>query len=192
MDSLQSGVIYIIRHASTHLNEENRFRGHANPMLSSKGRAGAAAMRKYLDGKFDLVFSDNYIRTQQTARIVAPGYNIVEDNGLKGWDVGELSGEEKTKQLETIFEKIYVEHPETEIPNGESLASFLRRWKATYNYYLSRMQRTGERILLVSHGSNQGAVMHGFRPVALEDGIVPPIGSVVKIEQGATPQLVTI
>lgn len=188
---LDTGVIYVIRHSSTILNEEGRFRGSANPILTAKGRADAQKMRKWLDGKFDLVFADSYLRTQQTARIVAPGFNVIEDDGLKGWDVGELSGEVK-KPLEKVFEKVYVEHPEIVIPDGESLNDFLRRWKATYNYYVTRMQKTGERILLVSHGSNQGAILHGFRPVALEDGIVPPLGSVVKIAQGSSAELITI
>lgn len=186
---MNNGVLLIARHAETALNVENKFRGTANPVLTAKGRAEARGMKAKLDGQFDRVVSDAYLRTRQTAAIIAPGYSIEIDGNVGPWDVGELSGTSK-KGMESIFEKVYVEHPEITIPEGESLNNFLRRWKATYDRYLA-MATQGQRILIISHGSNLGAVLFSFRPVALEDGIVPPNGSVVKVVPGSSPQLVT-
>jgi broad specificity phosphatase PhoE len=184
---MNNGVILLARHAETSLNAENKFRGTANPVLTAKGRAEARSMKAKLDGQFDRVVTDAYLRTRQTAAIIAPGHSLEIDDNVGPWDVGELSGTSK-KGMESIFEKVYVEHPEIAIPEGESLNSFLRRWKMTYERYLD-MAAQGQRILIVSHGSNLGAVLFSFRPVALEDGIVPPNGSIVKVLPGQSPQL---
>lgn len=185
---MTNGQLLLVRHTETPLNVENRFRGTANPVLTAKGRAEARSLRSKLEGQFDRVVSDAYLRTKQTAFIIAPAYNIEIDDAVGPWDVGELSGESK-KEMEKIFEKVYVEHPDVAIPEGESLNSFLNRWHRTYNHYLD-MATMGQRILIVTHGSNLGAVLYSFRPVALEDGIVPPNGAVVKIIPGSSPQLI--
>lgn len=186
---MSNGVLWIARHGETPLNVEDRFRGTANPSLTAKGRAEARTMKQQLADQFDRIISDAYLRTHQTAEIIAPTHTIEIDAGVEPWNVGELSGQPK-KGMEAIFEKVYVEHPEVVIPEGESLNHFLQRWKACYDYYLSRATQ-GERILIVTHGSNQGGVLFSFRPVALEDGIVPPNGSIVKVVPGSSPQLIT-
>lgn len=178
-------MIYLVRHEETPLNVDNRFRGSADPSLTARGAQQAGAIRDRLAGKFDRIVTDGYTRTQQTARIIADGHPVETDQGLSCWDIGDFSGKPKDG-IEAKFDKAYVDHPQAVPPNGESLRYFLDRWEPVFERY--KQQSEDENIVLVTHGSNIGAVLSGFKPAPIQGSITQHPGAIVLIKGYNVPK----
>ncbi len=179
-------MLYLVRHEETPLNAENRFRGSANPGLSERGKHAAVGLRYRLDGKFNRIICDEYARTCQTARRIAGSIPVETDNGLEPWDIGDISGTEKTPARKREFDRRYVEHPDAVPAGGESLNAFLRRWKPVYEKYLRESH--SDNILLVIHGSNMGAVLSKFKPAPLQGSITQKPGTVLQVGGNGVPK----
>lgn len=178
-------MLYLLRHEETSLNVENRFRGTANPPLSADGKRAAERLSHSLHFEPDRIVCDSMARTCQTAKIVASGQHIETDEGLRPWDIGDISGTEKTEAAMRNFQASYVDHPGRRPPNGESLNEFLRRWKSVYQGYLDAARSLD--ILLVVHGSNIGAVLSGFKPVNLQGSITQKPGTLIEVGEDGMP-----
>jgi probable phosphoglycerate mutase len=84
-----------IRHAESTWNAQGRWQGRADPPLSDRGRADAAAAAESIRGRIERVVSSDLVRARETAQIVASalGLGDVEICGdLREVDVGEWSG----------------------------------------------------------------------------------------------------
>lgn len=177
MAVLDSKMLYLIRHEETPLNAQGRNRGTENPPLSAKGRENAAATGRMLAGKLDRVVADNTLRTQQTARLVAPGKAIETDPNLRTLDIGHESGKKATAASQKEFDSKYVDHPNVKIPGGESVNDWMPKWKSAYQKYLGQSKH--ENIALVTHGRPVSAAVHGFTTDSVKEKNVPKLGCCV-------------
>lgn len=180
-------MLYLLRHEETPLNVDDRFRGSANPPLSADGKRAAERIHEKLSFEPQRIISDSMLRTRQTAKIIAGGRPVETDEGLRPWDIGDISGTKKTEAAKQAFQANYVDKPNAGPPNGESLNEFLRRWKPVYRKYFDAAQRD-QNILLVIHGSNLGAVLSSFRPVNLQGSITQHPGTLVEIGEDGMPK----
>lgn len=179
-------MLYVIRHAETTHNAEGRIRGMDDPGLTPKGRREAIAVGKQMKGKFDRIVADGMKRTQQTAKLIAPGHTVETDNGLATLNVGKYSGMKSSPKVEKEFNSSYVDRPEKKIPGGESVNDWLPKFKATYDKYLGQSKH--EDIALVTHGRPMHAVSNGFKPEAAREGGVPKLASVLKVGGDNVPR----
>ena len=95
-------VMYALRHGSTTLNEDNKFRGWLNPDLDNQGIADARDAAKFLKDKgIKRIFCSDLSRARETAQIVAKelGITVVTpDEALRPWNIGELAGKDKDEK----------------------------------------------------------------------------------------------
>ena len=155
----QSGVIiaYALRHGTTELNQDNKFRGWADVPLDDKGRADAAQAAEFLkDSGIKHIFHSDLSRAVDTADIVAKKLSTAplsdrEDERLRPWDIGELSGKDRDENAELL--RWYVDNPSRSIPGGESLEEFGERCQEALEEYM-KIARRGGPILFVFHTSN--------------------------------------
>ena len=181
-------MLYLIRHEETPLNAEGKFRGSSNPGLTQRGKHAATGTGYRMDGKFDRIVTDGYARTQQTAERIARGVPVEHDEGLSPWNIGDWSGTPKNERTERQFNAQHVAKPGNAPSGGESLNSFLARWKPVYDGYLQQSKK--QNIALVTHGSNIGAVLSKFKPAPIQGAAtVRKPGAIVKVSPDGTPNI---
>lgn len=144
-------TLTLVRHASTALNEERRYQGRADPPLSARGRAEAAALRARLEGeRFDAVVRSDALRCAETAELVLPRVAALPDPRLREMDFGEWDGltYDQCHARDAARLEAWVADPtRASPPGGEPFAGFARRVDAATD------DLPGEgRALLVAHG----------------------------------------
>jgi len=147
-------LLYALRHGTTQLNEDNKFRGWVNVTLDASGQKDARVAGAFLqDRGIKAIYCSDLERAVETAKIVGEIINCdpTEDKLLRGWNIGELSGEDKSTHQEEL--EFYVDHPKTPIPGGESLLQFSTREQNAFDKYFEIARRNGP-ILLIFHTSN--------------------------------------
>lgn len=181
-------LIYILRHGTTELNQDNKFRGWIDVPLDEKGRQDAREAADFLRDKgISCVYCSDMGRASETAQIVCEELGLDEptpDFRLRPWDVGELSGEDKDANRPTL--EYHIDHPDDAIPGGESLSEFGERTRQAFEFYLEEARHEGIK-LIVCHTSNviqaenlvKGEGAEG-RPES-KDSVLP--GGVVVVEE---------
>ena len=147
-------LIYALRHGSTHLNEDNKFRGWVDVPLDENGKTEAAEAGAFLVGRhISAIYCSDLMRAYGTAEIVGDVLKLDarEDKALRSWDIGYLSGMDKVKDAAVL--EHFVDNPDEQISGGESLTSFCDRMQGTFDKYFKIARATGP-IMLVFHTSN--------------------------------------
>ena len=196
--------ILLIRHGQSEWNKLNLFTGFKNIELSEQGieEANKAGQNfKNLDIKFNIVFTSELKRAQETAKIILQNldqWNFLNNEGkiisninLNERDYGDLTGLNKKETAEKFGEEQvhkwrrgYSDQP----PNGESLEDVVRRVKKYFEEVIQPAIQSEENdnILIAAHGNSLRAlliVMNIYEPnninsVELSTGV--PIHVILK------------
>ena len=196
--------ILLIRHGQSEWNKLNLFTGFKNIELSEQGieEANKAGQNfKNLDIKFNIVFTSELKRAQETAKIILQNLDqwdflnnegkIISNINLNERDYGDLTGLNKKETAEKFGEEQvhkwrrgYSDQP----PNGESLEDVVRRVKKYFEEVIQpAIQREeNDNILIAAHGNSLRAlliVMNIYEPnninsVELSTGV--PIHVILK------------
>ena len=196
--------ILLIRHGQSEWNKLNLFTGFKNIELSEQGieEANKAAQNfKNLDIKFNIVFTSELKRAQETAKIILQNLDqwdflnnegkIISNINLNERDYGDLTGLNKKETAEKFGEEQvhkwrrgYSDQP----PNGESLEDVVRRVKKYFEEVIKPAIQSDENdnILIAAHGNSLRAlliVMNIYEPnninsVELSTGV--PIHVILK------------
>ena len=196
--------ILLIRHGQSEWNKLNLFTGFKNIELSEQGieEANKAGQNfKNLDIKFNIVFTSELKRAQETAKIILQNldqWNFLNNEGkiisninLNERDYGDLTGLNKKETAEKFGEEQvhkwrrgYSDQP----PNGESLEDVVRRVKKYFEEVIQPAIQSNENdnILIAAHGNSLRAlliVMNIYEPnninsVELSTGV--PIHVILK------------
>ena len=196
--------ILLIRHGQSEWNKLNLFTGFKNIELSEQGieEANKAGQNfKNLDIKFNIVFTSELKRAQETAKIILQNldqwdflYNegkIISNINLNERDYGDLTGLNKKETAEKFGEEQvhkwrrgYSDQP----PNGESLEDVVRRVTKYFEETIKPAIQSNENdnILIAAHGNSLRAlliVMNIYEPnninsVELSTGV--PIHVILK------------
>ena len=196
--------ILLIRHGQSEWNKLNLFTGFKNIELSEQGieEANKAGQNfKNLDIKFNIVFTSELKRAQETAKIILQNLNqwdflnnegkIISNINLNERDYGDLTGLNKKETAEKFGEEQvhkwrrgYSDQP----PNGESLEDVVRRVKKYFEEVIKPAIQSNENdnILIAAHGNSLRAlliVMNIYEPnninsVELSTGV--PIHVILK------------
>ena len=169
--------ILLIRHGESEWNKLNLFTGFKNVELSDQGveeaiRAGQNF--KNLDLKFDIVFTSELKRAQNTAKIILENLEqwdelklqnkITNSFNLNERDYGDLTGLNKKETADKFGEdqvhkwrRGYSDQP----PNGESLEDVVNRVRI---YFDSEMlpainKLENNNILIAAHGNSLRALL---------------------------------
>ena len=196
--------ILLIRHGQSEWNKLNLFTGFKNIELSEQGieEANKAGQNfKNLDIKFNIVFTSELKRAQETAKIILQNLGqwdflnnegkIISNINLNERDYGDLTGLNKKETAEKFGEEQvhkwrrgYSDQP----PNGESLEDVVRRVKKYFEEVIQPAIQSEENdnILIAAHGNSLRAlliVMNIYEPnninsVELSTGV--PIHVILK------------
>ncbi len=196
--------ILLIRHGQSEWNKLNLFTGFKNIELSEQGieEANKAGQNfKNLDIKFNIVFTSELKRAQETAKIILQNldqWNFLNNEGkiisninLNERDYGDLTGLNKKETAEKFgkeqvhkWRRGYSDQP----PNGESLEDVVRRVTKYFEEVIKPAIQSDENdnILIAAHGNSLRAlliVMNIYEPnninsVELSTGV--PIHVILK------------
>ena len=169
--------ILLIRHGQSEWNKLNLFTGFKNIELSEQGidEANKAGQNfKNLNIEFDIVFTSELKRAQETAKIILKNLNqwdylyekrkIISNINLNERDYGELTGLNKKETAEKFGEEQvhkwrrgYSDQP----PNGESLEDVVRRVKIYFEESINPAIQSADNknILIAAHGNSLRALL---------------------------------
>jgi len=169
--------ILLIRHGQSEWNKLNLFTGFKNIELSDQGidEANKAGQNfKNLNIKFDIVFTSELKRAQETAKIILKNLDqwdhlygegkIITDIKLNERDYGDLTGLNKKETADKFGEEQvhkwrrgYSDQP----PNGESLEDVVRRVKIYFEESINPaiQSANNNNILIAAHGNSLRALL---------------------------------
>ena len=169
--------ILLIRHGQSEWNKLNLFTGFKNIELSEQGidEANKAGQNfKNLNIKFDIVFTSELKRAQETAKIILKNLDqwdhlygegkIITDIKLNERDYGDLTGLNKKETADKFGEEQvhkwrrgYSDQP----PNGESLEDVVRRVKIYFEESIKPAIQSADNnnILIAAHGNSLRALL---------------------------------
>ena len=169
--------ILLIRHGQSEWNKLNLFTGFKNIELSDQGieEADKAGQNfKNLNIKFDIVFTSELKRAQETAKIILKNLDqwdhlygegkIITDIKLNERDYGDLTGLNKKETADKFGEEQvhkwrrgYSDQP----PNGESLEDVVRRVKIYFEDSINPAIQSADNnnILIAAHGNSLRALL---------------------------------
>ena len=169
--------ILLIRHGQSEWNKLNLFTGFKNIELSEQGidEANKAGQNfKNLNIKFDIVFTSELKRAQETAKIILKNLDqwdhlyvegkIITDINLNERDYGDLTGLNKKETADKFGEEQvhkwrrgYSDQP----PNGESLEEVVRRVKIYFEESINPAIQSADNnnILIAAHGNSLRALL---------------------------------
>ena len=189
--------ILLIRHGQSEWNKLNLFTGFKNIELSEQGieEANKAGQNfKNLDIKFNIVFTSELKRAQETAKIILQNLDqwdflnnegkIISNINLNERDYGDLTGLNKKETAEKFGEEQvhkwrrgYSDQP----PNGESLEDVVRRVTKYFEEVIKPAIQSNENdnILIAAHGNSLRALLivmniyepHNINSVELSTGV---------------------
>ena len=164
-------VAYVLRHGTTALNEENKYRGQKNVPLDDKGKEDAKALAKFMaDKPIGQVWTSDLSRAKDTIKEILKGRHIkaISLESLRPLDAGKFTGEKKDDHEEDM--KYYHKHTDARIPGGESIDGMNKRVRVPLLRALRAGVRTGKPSLISAHSSvihSLGNLLHGNHEHAL-------------------------
>jgi broad specificity phosphatase PhoE len=156
MDQTEVCTLYLIRHGTTTMNVENRYRGRRDVPLDARGWADAVESARRLSPLgLAAVYAGPLRRTINTAQVIADECRIPDVrilHGLVNLDYGEWEGMtvEEASMYDPQGYKLYSErHEEAICPSGERLSDAHARMMEAIQLIEGRHR--GERVAAVSH-----------------------------------------
>lgn len=177
MTSQYPTQLVVLRHGETAWNAERRFQGHADTPLNERGRRQAeAAARRLAHFEFDAVYSSPLRRAFDTARLVAPGREIITDPRLMEINVGSWAGRTRDEVIADMpeYPALYASGADfRRSPTGETLAEIVARGLPALREIAAN--HSGRTVLIVSHGLLLNRVVHAL--LGLEGRVLGGFGN---------------
>jgi broad specificity phosphatase PhoE len=158
MPAVPDGVaeIFLVRHGTTTLNVQNRYRGRRDVPLDAQGWADAVEAARALSGTgLTAVYAGPLRRTINTAQVIADECRIPDVrilHGLINLDYGVWEGmtSEEAAMYDPAMFQLYKSAPqEAACPNGERLSDAQKRMVEAI--HLIGERHAGERVAGVTH-----------------------------------------
>lgn len=173
-------VALLARHGRTQGNQAHIFRSRMDFPLDAEGEQDAHELGEHIAAHYPvkLIVTSPMKRAERTAQIVAQhdGAAIERDGRLLPWHAGLLTGKQRTAKSEAVRD-YYVQHADSAIPGGESIAGSEERFKGVLEAAV-RHGAKGNLVLLATHGSGLKSAETLIR------GKRTPTGDAAMIEPG--------
>ena len=167
---MSNGKLVLVRHGLSVYNDQNRFTGWKDVDLNEKGRNEAKQAVELLKSyEFDMAFTSDLIRAQETLDIILKGIkqgdiSITKNLALNERDYGDLIGQNKTEAAEKFGEEqvhIWRRSFDTPPPGGESLKDTADRVIPYLKNEIMPHILEGKTIIVGAHGNSiRAIVMH--------------------------------
>ena len=164
--------LVLVRHGQSEWNAKNLFTGWKDPKLTDLGIQEAIKAGDLLETrnlKFDLMFTSDLFRAQETGRLILERMNqtdiqVIEDQSLNERNYGDLAGLNKDEAREKWGEEqvhIWSRSFDVPPPGGESLKNTAERVLPYFEIAIMPKVKEGLNILVAAHGNSlRSLVMH--------------------------------
>ena len=182
---MNSGKLVLVRHGLSVYNEQNRFTGWRDIELNSQGIDEAKQAVRLLNNlEFDLAFTSDLIRAQDTLRIILEGIGqtdipIEKNMALNERDYGDLVGRNKAEAAEEFgAEQVHIWRRSYDVPppGGESLKGTADRVIPYLRDTIMPHISEGKQILVSAHGNSIRAVVMVLQDYTPEQILKTEIG----------------
>ena len=182
---MNSGKLVLVRHGLSVYNDQNRFTGWRDIELNSQGIDEAKQAVRLLDNlEFDLAFTSDLIRAQDTLTIILEGIGqtdipIEKNMALNERDYGDLVGRNKAEAAEEFgAEQVHIWRRSYDVPppGGESLRDTTDRVIPYLRDVIMPHISEGKQVLVSAHGNSIRAIVMVLQDYTPEQILKTEIG----------------
>ena len=172
--------LVLVRHGQSEWNAKNLFTGWKDPKLTDLGIQEAIKAGDLLETrnlKFDLMFTSDLFRAQETGRLILEQMNhadiqVIKDQSLNERNYGDLAGLNKDEAREKWGEEqvhIWRRSFDVPPPGGESLKNTAERVLPYFEHEIMPKVKEGLNILVAAHGNSLRALVMELENISSEE-----------------------
>ena len=167
---MKKSMLVLVRHGQSEWNKKNLFTGWKDPNLTKQGINEASEAGKQLNSlgiNFDVMFTSDLIRAQETGKIILKEMNqkriaIVKSQKLNERNYGDLAGLNKDDAREKWGEdQVHIWRRSFDVPppGGESLKNTAERVLPYFRSEILPKIKEGSNVLIAAHGNSLRALV---------------------------------
>ncbi len=163
-------ILALVRHGQSQWNLENRFTGWVDVPLTDLGRSEArraGELLKEAGARFDLAFTSDLQRAQETLRIILevlgqPDLPTERDQALNERHYGALQGLNKAETADKYgAEQVHIWRRSYDVPppDGESLKDTAARTLPYFDSKIVGALKAGRNVIVAAHGNSLRSIV---------------------------------
>ena len=167
---MKKSNLVLVRHGQSEWNKKNLFTGWKDPELTNKGIEEAIKAGKNLKTKnikFDIMFTSDLLRAQETGRLILENMGqsdipVIKNQCLNERNYGDLAGLNKDDAKEKWGEEqVHVWRRSFDVPppGGESLKDTAERVLPYFHSEIFPKVEDGLDVLIAAHGNSLRALV---------------------------------
>ena len=172
--------LVLVRHGQSEWNKKNLFTGWKDPGLTDLGVEEAIQAGNILKEKeinFDVMFTSDLLRAQETGRLILEQMNqseisIIKDQRLNERNYGDLAGLNKDDAREKWgAEQVRIWRRSFDVPppGGESLKNTAERVLPYFELEIIPKIKEGLNVLVAAHGNSLRALVMELENIGQEE-----------------------
>ena len=172
--------LVLVRHGQSEWNKKNLFTGWKDPNLTDLGIEEAKKAGNLLKERglaFDIMFTSDLFRAQETGRIILDQMNlshieVVKDQSLNERNYGDLAGLNKDEaRVKWGDEQVHIWRRSFDIPppGGESLKNTAERVLPYFNSEILPKIRESQNILVAAHVNSLRALVMELEKISSDE-----------------------
>ncbi len=175
-------VLYVVRHGETDYNKQGKYLGRLDQPLNQVGIDQAKRLSEKIKKlPIDMVISSPLERTMQTARVITPGYEVIQNKYFIERSLGVYEGlakQEAQQKYPDLYQKVITRIFNQAPPQGETINHVQDRvFKGLDDL---KLKYPDKNILLVTHAFIAKVINKYFHPELSDEGffdfVLPLIG----------------
>ena len=172
--------LVLVRHGQSEWNKKNLFTGWKDPGLTDLGVEEAIQAGNILKEKeinFDVMFTSDLLRAQETGRLILEQMNqseisIIRDQRLNERNYGDLAGLNKDDAREKWgAEQVHIWRRSFDVPppGGESLKNTAERVLPYFELEIIPKIKEGLNVLVAAHGNSLRALVMELENISQDE-----------------------
>ena len=177
---MKKSNLVLVRHGQSEWNKKNLFTGWKDPELTDLGIEEAIKAGKLLktkEMKFDIMFTSDLFRAQETGRLILENMNqldipVIKNQSLNERNYGDLAGLNKDDAREKWGEEqIHIWRRSFDIPppGGESLKDTAERVLPYFHSEILPKVEEGLDVLVAAHGNSLRALVMELEGISSDE-----------------------
>jgi len=177
---MKKSNLVLVRHGQSEWNKKNLFTGWKDPELTDLGIEEAIKAGKLLktkEMKFDIMFTSDLFRAQETGRLILENMNqldipVIKNQSLNERNYGDLAGLNKDDAREKWGEEqVHIWRRSFDIPppGGESLKDTAERVLPYFHSEILPKVEQGLDVLVAAHGNSLRALVMELEGISSDE-----------------------
>ena len=177
---MKKSNLVLVRHGQSEWNKKNLFTGWKDPKLTELGIEEAIKAGKLLktkEMKYDIMFTSDLFRAQETGRLILENMNqldipVIKNQSLNERNYGDLAGLNKDDAREKWGEEqVHIWRRSFDIPppGGESLKDTAERVLPYFHSEILPKAEEGLDVLVAAHGNSLRALVMELEGISSDE-----------------------